>query len=111
MAFGFPASFKSTVTATASRAELHDAVVQALAALGWKYQITGPDTCEAKVSVTMMSWGEIFTIDLSGENSLTVTSSCDRIQIFDWGKNRRNVETFLDRFFQILKQGRHDFSP
>ncbi len=58
----------------------------------------------AHANATMSSWSEVITINYlerDGEAIIEVESKCAvPTQIFDWGKNRRNVK----RFFMILEQ-------
>ena len=48
--------------------------------------------------VSGFSWGEQVAIRLSYDGAVTVRSRCQGImfQIFDWGKNKRNVDSFFD---------------
>ena len=50
--------------------------------------------------MNILSWGEVFTAELTGQNAVTITSKCRGIQVFDWGKNRQNVDQFLSYFAQ-----------
>lgn len=98
MAFGFPASFTATINTFGSPDATRTAILGAFQTLGWKYTILGPDRCEARVPVNILSWGETLTVEFGGVNTVTITSKCRGIQVVDWGKNRQNVNQFLSHF-------------
>lgn len=46
--------------------------------------------------ISFWSWGERVTVTLVDTNLVRVRSSCKlKTQVFDWGKNRRNVEQVI----------------
>ena len=48
-----------------------------------------------------LSWGENFTVSLMSPGIIEISSSCrSPLQVFDWGKNRRNVDQFLAYFIK-----------
>jgi hypothetical protein len=103
MTFGFPAYFEATEHYDCERGELLDAVERALDALGWKFDYTGPASLNVSVSVNFWSWGEQMTVHARKDGTLEVRSQCRLpTQCIDWGKNRRNVNTFLERLDRVL---------
>ena len=72
-------------------------------------QITTPNgiALHLKSKVTMSSWGETVTINLSrvspNEVRVDVLSECNMpTQIFDWGKNKKNVGMIFDHMNRNL---------
>ncbi|MCC5915413.1 MAG: hypothetical protein JJU46_13650 [Balneolaceae bacterium] len=55
-------------------------------------------TLRAKWSV--WSWGEIITVDFSDKDTISIASRCSvPFQLFDWGKNRENVDRLVMRIY------------
>ena len=76
MAIGFPASFSAQIDLDVDR-----------------------DTYHAKVSMSRTSWGERVEVSLANPGMLVIRSrGILPTQIFDWGKNKRNVERFCEIF-------------
>jgi carbon monoxide dehydrogenase subunit G len=65
-------------------------------------QVDGPSV-SATVRVSIWSWGERIEgrVEATDSGSRVQVSSTCRAQLFDWGKNRRNVEDIM-RPFQHL---------
>ena len=98
MAFGFPARFEIKRDLAGSRESAREAVRHAFDVLGWSYTSDGPDRFRATIGVNFSSWGEAFTVTLQ-EGAIRVESACTMpMQIFDWGKNKQNVDQFLTHF-------------
>lgn len=97
MAFGFPASYETEEELTASRSTARDAVVYAFEMLGWRFVNPELDVFVANVGGSAFSWGERMIISLSDPGKIRMKSSCF-LQLFDWGKNKRNVTDFLTHF-------------
>jgi hypothetical protein len=77
------------------RPVMREAIVKTLGDLGWRYESPRPDLYIAKVRMNGMSWGERVTISMDG-GELEVKSGCYPVpQLIDWGKNRKNVDTFI----------------
>jgi hypothetical protein len=98
MAFGFPASYTNTVDLTGSRQDAREAVRAVLDLLGWPYVEQHADRFVATVPMSGSSWGETVTITLESPAVARVNSACRFLQLFDWGKNKRNVDVFIERF-------------
>ena len=98
MAIGFPAKYERTVEMNLDWAVLREAIAGVLDTLGWSYRGDTADEFTARVPLTGFSWGERVTIHLSYNGAVTVKSKCEGVmfQIFDWGKNKQNVDSFLD---------------
>ena len=97
MAFGFPsASYSTEVDLGVDRQAAREAIHATLQLIGWRYEHPHPDIFLAKISMSGLSWGEKLTVRFSESGSLEVESKCSPMpQLFDWGKNQKNVAMFL----------------
>lgn len=97
MAVGFPASYATEIELQAGRAAARDAIMSTFELLGWDFEVQDPYTYAAKLRLTGSSWGETVTVSLANEGTFSIQSAC-HFQVIDWGKNRRNVNQFLQLF-------------
>ncbi|MGB7202274.1 MAG: hypothetical protein WBD16_08385 [Pyrinomonadaceae bacterium] len=97
MSFGFPASYTETVNLVGSRYSARQAVIETFENLGWNFDETDSDCFWVKIPMSGLSWGEILTVSLE-PGVAKVHSKCNFPQLIDWGKNKRNVFEFVDRF-------------
>jgi rhomboid protease GluP len=103
MAFGFPASYETEIEVTGSHMEIRDAILRTFELLSWQFSPDeGTNFIIARVPASLLSWGEEFTVSLAEEPAVTLRSTCWGIQIIDWGKNKRNVDRFLEVFHTRL---------
>lgn len=103
MAFGFPASYETEIEVTGSHMEIRDAILRTFELLSWQFSSDeGTHFITARVPPSLLSWGEEFTVSLAEEPAVTLRSKCWGIQIVDWGKNKRNVDRFLEVFHTRL---------
>lgn len=94
MAFGFPARHIEEFAAPISDMQFRMQVGPKLNALGWPLYYQGIDRVEVGTLAGMASWGEEVTIEFLPPDRMRVTSKCKMsTQCFDWGKNKKNVET------------------
>lgn len=85
-----------------SAKELKRACKDALDELRLEWHADGRWRLVAYFPYSFGSYGEWLIVDIY-EEELVVLSHCRRrLQLVDWGKNRRNVEQFLDRVEDIL---------
>ena len=67
--------------------------------LRWGRPFEGPGRITASVPVNFFSWGETFTVTFY-QDYFCVESKCAFVlQIFDWGKNKSNVQKFMNCFY------------
>lgn len=98
MAFGFPASYETEIELTGSRTEIRDAIARSFELLGWDFSTDGGSNLfSARVPPSLASFGESFTVSFAEEPTIVLRSRC-WIALIDWGKNKRNVEKFLEVF-------------
>jgi hypothetical protein len=99
------ASATQQVQVNADQGQLAQAIPAALQSLGWSCFQTSPTSFSSSVSMGWLSWGENITIDFSQPSWVHVTSTCAfPLQLFDWGKNNKNIGQFLDQLFSTLQQ-------
>lgn len=81
----------------------HEAIQQAqhaLSTLGNASSVRAEfDTVRASIRISGSSWGEKIAVgftDTSQGTSMHITSRCTfPLQFFDWGKNEKNVDEFI----------------
>jgi len=105
MAFGFPASDMRQLKMNCPPELINQAVPMALNQLGWKWHNTGPAIFKASASFNLASYGEDITVDITQSPVVTVSSRCIfPLQLFDWGKNAKNVANFCSSLGAQLQQ-------
>jgi hypothetical protein len=102
MAIGFPAQYTEIVPFAADPQTAIETAKSALEELGLRCTQPDPQTLRAKIGINPLSWGEVLLISIEAPNQLRVQSRC-KIQLFDWGKNKRNVHQFLQIFNRKLR--------
>jgi hypothetical protein len=108
MAFGFPARFSARRTYQFPQDELAAAVKSALENLGWSYQVLSDVEFLASVPFGGGTWGEDFKVKILPGGVVEAESKCITVrapQVFDFGKNRKNIETFFALVEHCIRQG------
>jgi hypothetical protein len=108
MAFGFPARFTESRTYQLPQDELAAVVKSALEDSGWSYNVLAGGEFLASVPFSGWTWGEEFKVKILPNGVIEAESKCTTIrlpQVFDFGKNRRNVETFFALVEHVIRQG------
>ena len=103
MAFGFPASYETEIEATGARQVIRDAVSRTFNLLSWKY--AADETANlfvARVPFSFSGYGEEFAVSFADETTIRIRSRCKPMQLFDWGKNKANIDQFLTVFWPTL---------
>lgn len=88
------AYYETTRSFNGNRREVEDALLAVLNSLNlrWLGELSGKDVLTVRVPINDCSWGERIEIQFSGPSTLKVSSKCVfPFQLYDWGKNRRNV--------------------
>lgn len=109
--FGFPARCSESRTYNLAEDELLVAVKSAFENLGWlAYEIRqGGKEIHKWLHNSPMTWGEEFTVKFLAGGVVQVESRCtsggwrSAPQIFDFGANRQNVETFFAQVEREIK--------
>lgn len=99
MSIGLPAQYLTIVRHGAELHAVRAAVYAALEDLGWRSRQIDNDRLGATVGPSLASWGERVEVSLATPGVLSVRSrGLNPLQIFDWGKNAKNVRAFIDVF-------------
>lgn len=64
--------------------------------LAWDIVSSSENKIEGHTSLSLSSYGEAITIEISN-SKVTIESKCVGNQLFDWGKNKKNVESLLEQ--------------
>lgn len=100
MAFGFVPRYSREESFDNSPDEIRLLAVEAARSLEWEVGQVTRNTIIAYTSFSMTSWSERITIVIT-DRTLSVKSECNGSQIFDWGKNKKNVGVFIEKFYQL----------
>lgn len=73
--------------------------------LGWKLDSVSENGVVAHTKLSMTSWGEEVTVKIGEERA--VIRSMSPGQLYDWGRNRKNVE----RFIKTSRETRESLTP
>ena len=108
MAFGFPARTTSSRTYQLQQDELAAVVKSALEDSGWSYEVLSDNEFLASLPFSGWTWGEDFKVRILPGGVIEAESKCITVrlpQVFDFGKNRKNVETFFTLVEHAVRQG------
>lgn len=105
MAFGllYP-QYKERRVYPLEQPNLYAAAKSAAEQLGWFYQVLWGKELQGRVPTTNWSWHHEFKVRFMPGGIVEVESHSAYTEIlFDFGRNRRNVETFFGAFEPIVK--------
>lgn len=95
MAFGFSPKFtQGFQLENLSKEQFLALSVEAASQLGWNISFLNESGFIAYTKFSMSSWGEEITVTIH-EERVEAKSVCTGSQLFDWGKNKKNIEDFL----------------
>jgi rhomboid protease GluP len=101
MAFGFsPKYIHEFKLDDISKEHLLVLAWEASLQLGWDVSFLSDSGFIAYTKVSMTSWSEQITIEITGDTA-TIKSECTGAQLFDWGKNKRNVKNLLVKIDEV----------
>lgn len=100
MAFGFVPRYSKAERFENTSAEILLLAVEAAKNIGWEVGRLTKSRVTAYTSFSMTSWSERVTIDIA-DQEVTIKSECNGNQLFDWGKNKKNVEAFFEKFYEL----------
>jgi hypothetical protein len=106
MAFGFPyPRYVARRTFDLPQRKLFAAVESALQGLGWSYKVPWGKEFEAWIPTTRWSWHHEFNVRFPSGGVVEAESrSAYREMFFDFGRNRKNAETFFARAEQVIER-------
>lgn len=81
-------------------AAVRDAAIRTLGELHWSVDKVNARFIAARTPFRLLTWGEKVSIDMSLEGTLRATSCNLSPTLFDWGKNRKNIE----KLFQAMER-------
>ena len=86
--------------------ELVIVVKSALKNVGWSYDVLSDKEFLASLPFSGWTWGEEVKVKILPGGVIEADSKClssgFRLQLFDFGKNRKNVETFFAHVEQMI---------
>lgn len=101
MAFGFSPKHTETFTLDELTPGHFLAIAhEAAKTLGWNVSYASVNGLIVYTGMSFTSWGEEIKIKIEN-GTANVKSECTGSQIFDWGRNKENVEKFLNTFNDI----------
>ena len=101
MAVGFSPKHEQTIELdNLSKEDFITIAQEVIKQLEWKSSYICETGFIAYTKFSMSSYGEELKVNIEG-NTATVKSECTGSQMFDWGKNKDNVENFLSGFNDI----------
>ena len=102
MAFGIsPKHVRDQIFHSLTYEEILVTAVEAARKLNWKIGFTSQRAFIAYTKFSMNSWGEEVNVNVEHQK-LIVKSECTGSQLIDWGKNKQNVEAFLNAFQETV---------
>ncbi|HVS92779.1 MAG TPA: rhomboid family intramembrane serine protease [Mucilaginibacter sp.] len=101
MAFGFTPKFEQSLYLNGLNPEHYLAIaIDAAKQLGWNTTNINKSGFTAYTGFSMRSWNEEFSVNIDDE-TVNLQSKCLGNQLIDWGKNKDNVESFIEEFNKI----------
>lgn len=95
MAFGFSPKHEETIELNDLSKEAFFVIAnEVIKKLEWNLSYISEAGFIAYTKFSMSSYGEELKVSIN-ENIVTIKSECTGSQMFDWGKNKDNVETFI----------------
>ncbi len=101
MAFGFSPKHEQIIELeNLTKEDILVISTEVIKKLEWNLSYTSEKGLIAYTKLSMSSYGEELKITII-ENTATVNSVSTGSQLFDWGKNKRNVNAFISTFLEI----------
>jgi rhomboid protease GluP len=101
MAFGFsPKHCQDFLLDNLDKEHFLAIAIETALKLDWDVSFVSETGFTAYTKFSMSSYGEEVTIKLDN-GTVNIKSECTGSQIFDWGKNKKNVETFFSYFKEV----------
>jgi rhomboid protease GluP len=84
-----------------TRKQAYILAIEAVKKIGWNTGNLTDSGFTAYTSISLISWGEEIQIKIE-VGSISIKSECTGHQFIDWGKNSRNLRSFLSEFNRLL---------
>lgn len=104
MAFGFSPKFtKDYNLDSLNREHFLVIAVEAAKQIKWNITFISETGFVAYTKFSLASWGEEVTVKISNETA-NIKSECTGSQVFDWNKNKENVENLFEVIDELKKE-------
>jgi rhomboid protease GluP len=104
MAFGFPSSYSQQQSLNKiSKLHYFFIAIETVKKLDWKIIEINETELIAESQNKSNTWNEYILIDLKDEDAF-IKSWSNGNQIYDRGRNKKNVDSFLDSFYDVKKE-------
>jgi rhomboid protease GluP len=102
MAFSIPAKYKEEISVKGkTQEELMRIALETAKALEWGTRDITTTGFYAGIGFSMLSFSEVIHV-LTYDDMISIKSQCVGIQMFDWGKNKKNVNAFKTQLNKLL---------
>lgn len=103
MAFGFPATASQYIPLNnLTKPQFSYWAIAAVQKLKWDFISINEDEIIIETRNLLNTWTETICITTNEENPL-ITSASNGNQLYDNGRNQKNIEAFLDLFYEVIK--------
>jgi len=104
MAFGLsPKHIEELQTPDLSIKQCYFIALETAKKLNWEIGILSKSGFLSYTKFSMTSWSEEIQIKVK-EGSIEMKSECTGSQLMDWGKNKKNVKSFISTFNELLNE-------
>lgn len=104
VSFGFsPKQIDNLPISDLNKKQLFVLAFEAVKKLNWNVGYLSESGFIAYTKFSMSSWSEEVQIKIEVGN-INIKSECTGSQIVDWGKNRKNIDSFFDSFNKIREE-------
>lgn len=101
MAFGFsPKHFQDFPLGELDKEHFLVIAIETALKFDWNVSFVSERGFVAYTKFSWSSWSEEITIKVEN-GAANIKSECTGSQLFDWGKNRKNVEAFISKFREV----------
>ena len=102
MAINIPAKYKEEIVVNGkNQADLMKLALETVNSLDWATKNVTSTDFYATVGFSFKSFSEVIHIEIS-KDTVSIESRCVGVQIYDWGKNKDNVNSFKTQLAKLL---------
>ena len=104
MAFGLPSTSSQYIPLNnLSKLQLIFIAIEVIKKLKWDLTQIDENGLKAQSKNDLNTWNETIVITLDDHDPL-ITSFSNGNQLYDRGRNQKNIDTFLDLFYEVKKE-------
>lgn len=101
MAFGiFPKYNQDFILGSLNEAQFLALAIETAQKLDWKIEFKNSKGFTAFTNLSLSSWNEKITVEIQSDRA-NLKSECTGNQITDWGKNKKNIDNFINKFLEV----------